>query len=627
MSIERLTLSYPDFVLNTVIEPDQIDTNNLEIVTKVNMNIDQENINTDKLALQDLTIATLISDLNQDIVDITTLVNAGISANTTSINDKIATVTALVNAGISANSASIDAKIAVITTSVNNAISIANGAVTTANSASSKADGAIVTANSADAKATSAVSTANSASGTATSANATAISANATANAVQTDYNIVKPALLQAVVDVTNKVDKSYVDAMGASFVLGHVSDKSIITPMLSDDVVANMSIGKIVVAPTAPVGIVADRMWLDTSENNYQETVFDAVNSGLLALNNLPTATGTGTAIIVTMPTLVNGYTKTFILSASNSNGATTINGKPLYRPNSVVSPNLTSGKAITVWYNSIGDCFFIKASAEGNVTVAGVLAGSTFSNDNDSGLVGTAQLMDDTDRLALIDLANIGDAYQIPTITGFISTLGSPTVTGDNWTKIQSDLSAQKTSLVSKLTALGQTAVDTESLQALVNKVVVDPNLTASNVRYGTVINGITGDLYPIDKVAGSLTMVGRVEAQGVGSDNTQYVKVKEILMNFTGSVRVNFNLYKSTTSGTIYAQVYKNGVAVGSVFSNTSSIALPCAYDVTIVSGDLIQIYAKAYTAVYTANIQSLTFTIGNAPSLSALTTTVL
>jgi hypothetical protein len=50
-----------------------------------------------------------------------------------------------------------------------------------------------------------------------------------------------------------------------------------------------------------------------------------------------------------------------------------------------------LTGGKAYTVWYDLSKNCFFIKASAEGNTVAYHVLAGDTFSNDNDTGLIGT--------------------------------------------------------------------------------------------------------------------------------------------------------------------------------------------------------------------------------------------
>ena len=100
--------------------------------------------------------------------------------------------------------------------------------------------------------------------------------------------------------------------------------------------------------------------------------------------------AGGTATAITLSMLTLKNGYSKTFIATANNNGSATTINGKPLYKPGTTTGPNIKEGKAYTVWYNSVSDCFFLQASAEGNVGAEHVLAGYTFSNDDDTGLVG---------------------------------------------------------------------------------------------------------------------------------------------------------------------------------------------------------------------------------------------
>lgn len=101
--------------------------------------------------------------------------------------------------------------------------------------------------------------------------------------------------------------------------------------------------------------------------------------------------AGGTATEIILNTPTLIDGYFKTFIALENNNGNDTTINGKPLYKTNTTTSPNLIAGKAVTVWYSLEGDCFFIKASAEGNAVVGDVLAGKIFSNDNDTGIVGT--------------------------------------------------------------------------------------------------------------------------------------------------------------------------------------------------------------------------------------------
>jgi hypothetical protein len=102
-------------------------------------------------------------------------------------------------------------------------------------------------------------------------------------------------------------------------------------------------------------------------------------------------TAGGTATAITISTATLTDGYLKNFVASANNSGAATTINGLPLYKPNTATAPTLIAGKAYTVWYNAASNCFFVKASAEGTATAADVLAGKTFSNDDSTGLVGT--------------------------------------------------------------------------------------------------------------------------------------------------------------------------------------------------------------------------------------------
>src|SRR5471030_501752 len=122
--------------------------------------------------------------------------------------------------------------------------------------------------------------------------------------------------------------------------------------------------------------------------------------------------AGGTATALTLPMQTLRNGYAKTFIASASNGGLATTINGKPTYKPSTTTPPNFIKDKAYTVWYNSTGNCFFIKASAEGNTVVSHVLAGDTFSNDTDTGLPGT---MPNNGALSST-IASAGGTYTIP-------------------------------------------------------------------------------------------------------------------------------------------------------------------------------------------------------------------
>jgi len=122
-------------------------------------------------------------------------------------------------------------------------------------------------------------------------------------------------------------------------------------------------------------------------------------------------TAGGTATVITLTFPSLTNGLSKNFIVSTDNGGGATTINGKKVYRPGTTTPPTFKKDKAYTVWYNLAGDCFFIKASAEGDADVSHVLATKKFSNDNDIGLVGAMP-----NNGALNKALSINGSYTIP-------------------------------------------------------------------------------------------------------------------------------------------------------------------------------------------------------------------
>ena len=131
---------------------------------------------------------------------------------------------------------------------------------------------------------------------------------------------------------------------------------------------------------------------------------------------SNYQVAGGTATAITVTTMPLVDGYTKTFIASATNASTAKTINGKPFYKPGTTLSPALVINKAYTVWYNLAGDCFFIKASAEGDTLVEHVLAGKIFSNDDDTGIIGTMPNKDYLWNIPIFTAAREGGVYIVP-------------------------------------------------------------------------------------------------------------------------------------------------------------------------------------------------------------------
>jgi hypothetical protein len=203
------------------------------------------------------------------------------------------------------------------------------------------------------------------------------------------------------------------------------------------------------------------------------------------------PTASGTSTAILLTLPTLVNGYSKTFIASANNNGSATTINGKHLYKPSTTISPVLIKDKAYTVWYNSTGDCFFIKASATGNTISSHVLAGDTFSTDIDTDLIGT--------------MPNNGVLnYSMPINGSFIIPLGY--VTGGTISQ----------NIPTKISQTYQPSTSTQTINAgqylLENQTIapVTGNANVNDVVFGKVFNSANG-----------INLVGQATIESLGGE----------------------------------------------------------------------------------------------------------
>lgn len=123
-----------------------------------------------------------------------------------------------------------------------------------------------------------------------------------------------------------------------------------------------------------------------------------DKVEAALIDNSKAFTTTGTGTAILVSIPSLSayrTGFLFHIIASANNNSAATTINinglgSKSAYKPGTTTAPNIVAGKSYTFFDN--GTSFFLQASAGGGTATAeDVLAGETFSSDLDSEIEGT--------------------------------------------------------------------------------------------------------------------------------------------------------------------------------------------------------------------------------------------
>ena len=122
--------------------------------------------------------------------------------------------------------------------------------------------------------------------------------------------------------------------------------------------------------------------------------------------------AKGTANNLSLTMPTtLYDGYSKNFIATKDSTTNVKINTSYPLYKQNTTKSPKLTTGKAYTIWFNAVGNNFFLKASAEGDVVAGDVLANKIFSNDDDTGLVGTMP-----NNPKITKTLKVGESYTVP-------------------------------------------------------------------------------------------------------------------------------------------------------------------------------------------------------------------
>jgi len=261
-----------------------------------------------------------------------------------------------------------------------------------------------------------------------------------------------------------------------------------------------------------------------------------------LATLRGYPTATGTGTAIVVTTGyfELTAGRSFTFIASANNSGAATTINAdgtgaKNLYKPNTTDAPTIISGKAYTVWYN--GTSFFVKASAEGDAVAGDVIKDKTFSNDEDTGITGTLELTGN---------AAVGDVLATKT---FYNTDPKTKRTGTmtNNGTVSTDISAKATEVtIAQGYHSGSGKVKIATAEQ--NKII------AGNIKSGITILGVAGNSNVVDTSAGDAT------ASQILSGKKAYVDGSLVTGNITSKGAATYT--PGTSNQTIAAGQYLSG-----------------------------------------------------------------
>ncbi len=229
--------------------------------------------------------------------------------------------------------------------------------------------------------------------------------------------------------------------------------------------------------------GLLKPERLIDNISINVINGNMDTVDVALGNTAKFEKAGGTATAITLTGITLIDGRSKNFIVKADNNSGATTINGKPLYKPGTTTAPKLKMNSAVTVWYDLTSDCFFIKASAGGGTALAGdVLEPKTFTNEDDSEIQGTMP-----NRGAVSQSLAINGTYNVP--EGYHNGSGSVTQsipTKAAATYIPGTIDQEITS--------GQYLSGKQTIKG-------DADLISANILKGKDIFGVVGTLDHVD------------------------------------------------------------------------------------------------------------------------------
>ena len=131
-----------------------------------------------------------------------------------------------------------------------------------------------------------------------------------------------------------------------------------------------------------------------------------------------------------------------------------------------------------------------------------------------------------------------------------------------------------------------------------------IFTPSGTEQNISSGYYSGGV---IKPITISSGeSLWISNNTE---VGTIDRVWKRLKSIkINNMSGTVRVRFDLMINTENTPVSAQIYKNGVAVGTMRSTTSTSYVTYTEDISFSRGDEIQLYVKEdYYTGYVRNFR--------------------
>ncbi|MFA5130433.1 MAG: hypothetical protein WC477_06010 [Patescibacteria group bacterium] len=188
------------------------------------------------------------------------------------------------------------------------------------------------------------------------------------------------------------------------------------------------------------------------------------------------------------------------------------------------------------------------------GDAVAAQVIAGKTFSNDDDTDIIGTMSAQTSYTTF-------VAATYSAPTLYCQIPLGAYLDAAGSGYPEIM----------------------------------MSDSDMVATNIKSGVTIFGLAGTLN--NAMSAGTTLVGYESMlTSTATTSTTYVKLHDWTINFNGTYRTNFALKTSTATRTAYATIYKNGTAFGTERITNSESGLGCQEDLAFAQGDEMAIYAK-------------------------------
>ncbi|MDP4158145.1 MAG: hypothetical protein Q8911_00065 [Bacillota bacterium] len=168
------------------------------------------------------------------------------------------------------------------------------------------------------------------------------------------------------------------------------------------------------------------------------------------------------------------------------------------------------------------------------------------------------------------------------------------------------------------------GAYLTDSGSGSGTPNVKAYDPNFIPSNILITARVFGLQGTMIPFSNglIAGSAQYLS--DTTSYSSTSTSWTKVgKRYTVNYSGSIRFSFQGFQTVVG---QFQVYKNGVAFGTLRNGTAGQWVAWTEDYTCNAGDYFEVYVASGTsnASYPIVIQYTTISLGNmsTPAVTAV-----